>query len=255
MARFTSRRVLLLLGGAALAAGLIARRDRVTALLPGGSSTSTPPPPPAAARREEAASPAPSPGVSNYDVAGPAANTATAVPVPEAFEPETIDEAAEEAAAAAEAASIGGTVADYAGPAADEPATEADRPLAEAGEGVSEGQEQAEAELESAAQPADGRSPEQAQIEDAIERQDEPGAGETLEPIRPVEDRETGAIDPPASVDAPDDSPRPSGSAETPRGGSWGPGGWSPPSSAAGREPERSHEGDWQTWSGRSIEP
>jgi hypothetical protein len=239
----TLRRVFLLLGGAALAAALIARRDRVAALLPGGSSTSTPPEPPEAARREEAAAPAPAPGISNYDAAGPAANTATAVPVPEALEPETVDEAAEEAAAAAEAANIGGTVSDYAGPAVDEPVTEADRPLEEAGQGVSEGQEQAEAELETAAQPYDGRSPEQAQIEEAIERQDEPGAGETLEPVRPVDDPETEAIDRPARFDEAE---------EEPRRGTWGPGGWSPPSS---REAERRPESDWQTWSGRTVEP
>ena len=116
MARFTFRRALLLIGGAALAAGLIARRDRVAALLPGGSPTSTPPPPPPAAARARPRRPPRRPGVSNYDAAGPAANTATAVPVPEALEPETVDEASEEAAAAAEAANIGGTVADYAGP-------------------------------------------------------------------------------------------------------------------------------------------
>ena len=248
MARFTFRRVLLLIGGAAIAAGLIARRDRVAALLPGGSPTSTPPQPPAAAQREAAAAPAPAPGVSNYDAAGPAANTATAVPVPEALEPETVDEASEEAAAAAEAASIGGTVADYAGPDADQPATEADRPLEESGEGVSEGQEQAEAELETAAEPYDGRSPEQAQIEDAIARQDEPGAGETLEPVRPVDDPETQAIDRPASFEVAEEP-------EAPRRGTWGPGGWSPPSSSSPRESERREEGDWQTWSGRSVEP
>jgi hypothetical protein len=243
----TLRRVFLLLGGAALAAALITRRDRLVALLPGGSSTSTPPQPPAAARREEAAAPAPAPGVSNYDAAGPAANTATAVPVPQALEPETVDEAAEEAAAAAEAASIGGTVADYAGPDEDELATEAERPLEESGEGVSEGQEQAEAELETAAEPYDGRSPEQAQIEDAIERQDEPGAGETLEPVRPVDDREPEAMDRPAPFDETE-------RAEEPRRGTWGPGGWSPPSSSSAREPERRAESDWQTWSGRSVE-
>ena len=79
------------------------------------------------------------------------ANTATAVPVPPAYESPAIDEADEEAAAAAEAANIGGPVSDYAGPELGEVASEAERPLAEAGEGESEGQEQTEAELREAA--------------------------------------------------------------------------------------------------------
>ena len=68
-------------------------------------------------RRAGSAEPAYTPPpVSNYDAAGPVANTATPVPVPPAYEEPTIDEAAEEAAAAAEAGNIGGTVSDYAGP-------------------------------------------------------------------------------------------------------------------------------------------
>ena len=107
------------------------------------------------------------------------ANTATAVPVPPAYESPAIDEADEEAAAAAEAANIGGPVSDYAGPELGEPATEAERPLAEAGEGESEGQEQTEAELREAAAPtAPGMSDEQRQIEDAIEQAGNPIAPE-----------------------------------------------------------------------------
>ena len=110
------------------------------------------------------------------------ANTATAVPVPPAFEEPAIDEAAEEAAAAAEAANIGGTVSDYAGPDG-ELADEAERAVAEAGEGESEGQEQTEAELREAAEASrPGMSPEQAQIDEAIEQAANPLAAEQVEP-------------------------------------------------------------------------
>ena len=92
-----------------------------------------------------------------------------------------IDEAAEEAAAAAEAANIGGTVSDYAGPT-DMPATEAERPLAEAGEGEAEGQEQAELDLEHAAEPtAPGMSDAEHQIDGTIEQAANPLAGEQVE--------------------------------------------------------------------------
>src|SRR3954469_8871802 len=112
----------LLLGGVAAAGGaaLLLKRDKVAALLPGRSDESasvpqtyTPPP------------------VSNYDAAGPVANTATSVPVPPAYESPTIDEAEEEAAAAAEAANIGGPSPDYASSEFGESATAAEAPLAE----------------------------------------------------------------------------------------------------------------------------
>ena len=109
--RRTGRKALVIGGvAAAAAAAVLLKRDKVAALLPG--------------RRDEPATPAESytpPPVSNYDVAGPVANTATSVPVPPAYETPTIDEAEEEAAAAAEAANIGGQVSDYAGPAARPP--------------------------------------------------------------------------------------------------------------------------------------
>jgi hypothetical protein len=134
----------LLLGGAAVAgaAALLLKRDKVTALLPGRSESASVP------SSESGYTPPP---VSNYDAGGPVANTATAVPVPPAYEPPVIDEAAEEAAAAAEAANIGGQVSDYTGPDG-EPATPEEVPLAEAGEGESEGGEQADAELRDAAE-------------------------------------------------------------------------------------------------------
>jgi hypothetical protein len=165
--------------------------------------------------------PARPPEPSNYDAVGPIANTATPVPAPE---PQVrgdvgLDEAAEEAAAAAEAANIGGTVSDYAGPTG-ERADEAERPLAEAGEGEAEGEEQAEFELEQAAEPtAPGVSDEERQIEDAIEAAENPAIGE----------REEAA-----------DSPAEFGEADAPR-----------------KEDDSSNEGgnDWQTWSGRSVNP
>ena len=155
----------LLLGGvaAAAAAAVLLKRDKVAALLPGRSDEPAPP--------EPAYTPPP---VSNYDASGPVANTATPVPVPPAYEEPTIDEAAEEAAAAAEAGNIGGTVSDYAGPEG-ELADPAEAPLAEAGEGEAEGQEQAEAELRDAAEDREpGLSPEQAQIDEAIEQAAQP---------------------------------------------------------------------------------
>jgi hypothetical protein len=168
----------LLIGGG-IAAGLLAllyKRDAVRGLLPGGSTESAP--------AEPTYTPPP---VSNYDASGPVANTATAVPVPPAFEEPAVDEAAEEAAAAAEAANLGGPVSDYEGPEGDL-ATESERAVAEAGGGESEGLEQAEAELREAAEPSDGMSPEQGQIEDTIEQASNPAEGETPEGVRPPGD-------------------------------------------------------------------
>ncbi len=181
-----------LIGGgiAAALAALLFKRDAVRGLLPGGETESAP--------AEPAYTPPP---VSNYDAAGPVANTATAVPVPPAFEEPAIDEAAEEAAAAAEAANIGGVVSDYEGPEG-EIATDEELAVAEAGGGESEGQEQTEAELREAAEPFDGTSPEEAQIDDAIEQASNPAEGEQAEPVTPPRDGD-----------------------------------------------------EWQTWSGRSIEP
>jgi len=99
----------LLMGAAAVAAGVLLKRDKVTAMLGQGQQQAT----------EPSWTPAPAPAPANYDAPGPPENTATPVPAPEAFvreEDGSIDEAAEEAAAAAEAANIGGQVSDYAGP-------------------------------------------------------------------------------------------------------------------------------------------
>jgi hypothetical protein len=176
MARSPRRRGKLLLLLAVAIGAVVYKREKVAGLLPGRGETYAPPPEP------------PRPGPSNYDAPGPVANTATPVPAPEPQQPEAVDEAAEEAAAAAEAANIGGSVSDYAGPA-DLPATEAERPLAEAGEGEAEGQEQAEAELAEAAEPtAPGKSDEERQIDDAIEQAATPAVGEQVEPVRPPDE-------------------------------------------------------------------
>ena len=177
---------LLLLGGVAVAAGAAAllKRDKVAGLLPSRSESEpgaawTPPQP------------------SNYDAPGPVANTATPIPAPDPHgQPAPIDEAQEEAAAAAEAAAIGGdrrrsTPATEPGEHADE----AHRPLAEAGEGESEGEEQADADLEENATYRDaGESGAQAQIEEAIEDAAQPTAGETPEPLVSEPDEELSGV-------------------------------------------------------------
>jgi hypothetical protein len=173
----------LVFGGvaAATAAAALLKRDKVAALLPGRSDEPAPPAP-------ETYTPPP---VSNYDAAGPVANTATTVPVPPAYESPTIDEAEEEAAAAAEAANIGGQVSDYAGPDG-EYADDAYAPLAESGEGDAEGQEQTELELRDAAEgnEDDGLSPEEAQINEVLEETANPLGGEEVEPGKPADDSE-----------------------------------------------------------------
>jgi hypothetical protein len=179
-------RKLLLVGAAVVAAGIFLKRDKVAGLLPSRTEPYSPP----------------SSGPSNYDAPGPVANTATPVPAPEAQEPAAVDEAAEEAAAGAEAANIGGTVSDYAGPNG-EPATEAERPLAEAGEGVAEGEEQAELDLETAAEPhAPGMSDTERQIDDTIDQAANPLSGEQVEPVAPT-DEPTGWAAPGAEPDVP----------------------------------------------------
>jgi hypothetical protein len=262
MARSSRRRgKLLLLGAAVAVAAVVLKRDKVAGLLPGRGQTYEPPAAP------------PRPGPSNYDAPGPVANTATPVPAPDAQQPAAVDEAAEEAAAAAEAANIGGAVSDYAGPA-DLPATEAERPLAEAGEGEAEGREQAELDLETAAQPtAPGVSDSERQIDDTIEQAANPLAGEQVEAIEPVTEPA-----PEAEADRPSMSGwtppvAPSGAGETARpaepAAPLEPAPFEPPTPAT--EPEASEEAppedkekddgegkggsDWRTWSGRSINP
>jgi hypothetical protein len=270
-------RKLLLVGAAVVAAGIFLKRDKVAGLLPSRTEPYSPP----------------SPGPSNYDAPGPVANTATPIPVPLGHE-SGIDEAAEEAAAAAEAANIGGTVSDYAGPA-DMPATEEERPLAEAGEGEAEGQEQAELDLETAAEPyAPGMSDTERQIDDTIEQAANPLAGEQVEPVAPgdaptgwappsaepdepapfeegaessVADQptvEAPALDEPAAADEPpaadgppatDDAPATDESPAAETGESPA----ADESPAAEESADDKDDGgggsDWRTWSGRSINP
>jgi hypothetical protein len=194
----------LLLGGVVVAAGTVAflKRDKVTGLLPSHAETPAPAPPPP-------------PGPSNYDAPGPVANTATPVPAPEPqVHPAGLDEAAEEAAAAAEAANIGGAPTEYAGPAG-ERAGEAWRPLAEAGQGEAEGAEQAEADLAENATVRDaGTTGTEQQLEEAIEAQHDPLAGERVEPL---------VSEPPT-----------------------------PPAEPA--SPRSEDEPEWKTWSGRGVD-
>ncbi len=252
-------RKLLLFGAAVVAAGVFLKRDKVAGLLPGRGQTYEPPAPPP-------------PGPSNYDAPGPVANTATPVPAPEPQQPEPIDEAAEEAAAAAEAANIGGTVSDYAG-ITDDVATEAERPVVEAGEGEAEGQEQAEHDLQEAAAPSDGMSDAERQIDETIEQAANPLAGEQVEGLVSSEDTAGDAEQLPGTETPPDEQPTES---------------WSPPVAERTDEPapfepeepsepqqydpptqeqpaakpdedeeKKDEEGgsDWRTWSGRSINP
>jgi hypothetical protein len=241
----------LLMGAAAVAAGVLLKRDKVQALLnPGGAKD-----------QEPGWTPAQPPEPSNYDAPGPPANTATPVPAPDPQQPEAIDEAAEEAAAAAEAANIGGSVSDYAGPS-DLPATEAERPLAESGEGEAEGQEQAELDLETAAEPtAPGISDSERQIDDTIEEAANPLAGEHIEPVKPGDepDLEAGpeaeasaasAWTPPVAPRAPLE-PAPFEPPAPARRGS----GEDDDKDKGAENGEGKGGSDWRTWSGRSINP
>src|SRR4051812_47861927 len=177
-------RAALLLGAAAVAAGVLLKKDKVQGLLSSGGGSG--------AAADTGWAPVPATGPSTYDAPGPVANTATAVPAPEpevVTDTGAIDEAAEEAAAAAEAANIGGAVSEYADVVDEgEAASEANRPLAEAGEGSAEGLEQAEAELEAAAEePLVGASDFGGSIDDAIDEAGQPYAGERLEaPSEPL---------------------------------------------------------------------
>jgi hypothetical protein len=170
----------LLLGGLAVAAaaGALKNRQKVAGLLGARSSVPEAPPQPTGPR----ATPAPAPVPSNYDAPGPPENTATPVPAPEPVDAGGIDEAAEEAAAAAEAAAIGGPAPEY----TDFERAHADeelRGVLEGGGGESEGQELAEAALIDNAEPAAGDPIDaERQIDEIIEQQEDPFAGEIVEP-------------------------------------------------------------------------
>jgi hypothetical protein len=252
-------RKLLLFGAAVVAAGVLLKRDKVAGLLPGRGQTYEPPTEP------------PPPAPSNYDAPGPVANTATPVPAPDPQQPEAIDEAAEEAAAAAEAANIGGVVSDYAGPS-DQPATEAERPLAEAGEGEAEGQEQAELDLRTAAEPtAPGMSDTERQIDETIEQAANPLAGEQIEPAASPDDTARDA-EPLPPAEAPpaeqssawsppvperSDEPAPFSAEEPSEPVEYEPPTQEQPAVKPDEEEKKDEEGgsDWRTWSGRSVNP
>jgi hypothetical protein len=204
--RHRGRKALLI--GAAVAGGalVVAKRQKVAALLPGRADEPAPPPP----------QPQATPPISNYDASGPVANTATPVATPPPYQPSTVDEAAEEAAAGAEAANIGGPVSDYAGAEPGVPLEESERPLAEAGEGEAEGQEQAEADLAGAASDI-GLGDAGHQVEDAIEAAANPT--EEVEPLTP-------------GSDTPGEGDRKPTSEQAADGGS-----------------------EWRTWSGRAVNP
>jgi hypothetical protein len=183
----TTGRAALAGGVAAGAAGLLLRRR---------GSRSKPPEAPSSV--PEVASTMP--GVSNYDASGPPSNTSTPIPAVDASaEPLGIDEDAEVAAAQAEAANIGGPEIDYAAAEPDMTAGDAEAVVFEGGGGESEGFEQADADLVDTATsdvgPGSGTTPAEARIEEAIEGTDDPGGGETPEPVTPPSDGRAAAED------------------------------------------------------------
>ena len=111
------------------------------------------------------------------------------MPVPPAYESAAIDEAAEAAAAAAEAANIGGTVSDYAGPEGEiadrVPSARWPRP-ARASPKV---RSRPRTSSREAAESTEGMSPEEHQIDDAIDA-GRPTRPRPLEPVKPADDSE-----------------------------------------------------------------
>ena len=196
----------IVLGGLAIAAaaGALKNRDKVAGLI--GARSSAPEPP-----RPEPSAPAPP--VSNYDVDGPAQNTATKIPAPESSvrdEMGGIDERAEEEAAAAEAAAIGGDAPEYPGLSRDEEAREAERAVVEAGGGESEGEELAEFDLVDEAEPRAGETSDAGRaIDEAIEAQDDPTTGESIEALEvsAPDARSEGVMLNAATADSADDGP------------------------------------------------
>ncbi|HYM56399.1 MAG TPA: hypothetical protein VES79_00405 [Solirubrobacteraceae bacterium] len=219
-----SRKVLLVGGAAAIvAAGALLNRYRARARLPGGSRDTYSPPgapqpsnydAPGPVANTSTPIPAPDPVVTPDPVDDSLAEAGAADPLaaraaaqdalstgdavihdplaagptpredPPVSAPASVDEVAEEEAAAAEAGAIGGRHSDYAGREADLPASEAERPLAEAGEGEGEGEEQAEAGLVENVTPRDaGLTDAERQIEDTIEQAGRPAEGETPESL------------------------------------------------------------------------
>jgi hypothetical protein len=232
MARLFSARTLALGGLAIAAAGAIKNRDKVAGLIGSGSREPEPYPRPAEAPVGVAAAepgPAPAPAVANVDAAGPPENTATAVPAPDpqVHDPAgAIDELAEERAAAAEAANIGGPDPVYAGDEPGEPAEPRAVALEESGEGVSEGLEQGEADLAENAAPDPS-----ARVADVAPPEPEgaaPGTTSAAEKSANVWRSDTAAAEPDAQDTVEQDA-------------------------APGEDDGAGSE--WQTWSGRAVEP
>lgn len=201
MARLFSARTLILGGLAAGAAYALRNNPTVKGLLGGGGEPAAAPHNPPEA--------APAPAVANVDVAGPPENTSTHVPAPDPLVHEPmggIDEQAEEEAAAAEAANIGGTPDTYPSEAdPTEPVEEALRPVEEAGGGSAEGQELAEADLIDNAESSSGDPVEgERALDDVIEAQDDPNAGEAGESLEQL-----GLAEEPPPVGEPADVPPP----------------------------------------------
>lgn len=180
--------------GAALVGGLIAGiAGAVKSRRSTPETSQTPLAPPVPAVESPAGPDVPAPSVANYDAPGPVGNTATPLAAP-AVDPdhvasEGLDEEAEIAAAAAEAAAIGGPDPAYASTDPSLFADDAERPLIEAGEGEAEGMEQAEADLVDEVSdpygPGAGVTDAEFQINQAIEEQDDPFAGETPDVVPP----------------------------------------------------------------------
>ena len=265
MAKLPSARTLVLGGlavaGAAAGAVLKNRRRPSTPDVPQAAIPGPTSPEPAA----------PPPTLSNADVAGPPANTATHVPAPDPVVHDPaggIDEDAEVAAAAAEAANIGGPVPEYAGTELGEPADEAERPLAEAGQGESEGFEQAESDLEVTAEDGGGEMTDaEHAVLDAIEAQDDASAGERIEGLAPADEpgEPEGASSP---ATTPAEPPRGNDQTLAPTtidegaptaGGTLSGETASEPAADTPDTPDTPKEGgsddaEWQTWSGRAVD-
>jgi len=181
--KLTPARAAIAGGTVAAIAGLVRSRRSGGGDGGGGSSVYGGPPPVTPST--------PAPGPSNVDVPGPPANPATPIPAPDTsvVGGVGIDEEAEVTAAAAEAAAIGGVDPAYSPSVIGEELDPAEIPLAEAGGGVSEGQEQAEGDLEDLVTtnigPGGGMTDSERLIEETIERQSNPQDGETIDPAAP----------------------------------------------------------------------
>jgi hypothetical protein len=268
MARLFSARTVVLGGLAVAAAAAVKNRTKVAGLLGAKSSAPEPYPRPAEAPVGVAAAepgPAPAPAVANADAAGPPSNTATAVPAPDpqVHDPAgAIDEVAEEQAAAAEAANIGGPDPAYAGDEPGEPAPAADVPVEESGEGVGEGLEQAEADLAETVEeepPAPDPSSLVTGVEPPPPGTPEPETGDTLAAgtaedgapttsgtlsgMAGAADTETSAAEKSAAVWRADPADDPESETQD------------TVEQPVAKDDDDDDGAEWQTWSGRAVEP